>query len=722
MCAPSSRLDERRRIEFLEYAMIMATAAPRTAPFPRRAAIALIVAIAVLVATLAARVGAGRGSVDWPVHGGTDLEQRYSPLAAIDRGTVGRLGLAWSFELPTSRGQEATPIVVDGVMYVASAWSHVDALDAATGRSLWSYDPQIKGRVGFDACCDVVTRGVAVADGKVFLGALDGRLIALDQRSGKPLWTVQTTDPEKPYTITGAPRIVGNKVVIGNGGAEYGVRGYVTAYAIATGQQVWRFYTVPGDPSKPADGAASDNALRRIALPTWAGHWYDYGGGGTAWDAIVYDPELHQLYIGVGNGSPWNWKIRSDGKGDNLFLSSIVAVDPDTGRYKWHYQETPGETWDFTATQPIVLATLKIGGSDRKVLMQAPKNGFFYVVDRTNGKLISAKAFVPMNWASGVDMKTGRPIENPAARYFGKPFAMQPSGLGGHSWHPMAYSAQTGLVYLPTYDFAMMYGDDPKFHYRPGVWNNAIDSALLEAPDDPAALRKGTAGFKGRLVAWNPVTQTEAWSVPHEMLQNGGVLATAGGLVFQGTGAGRFEARDAATGRLLWSHAATDGIIAGPISYAIDGVQYVAVLAGYGGGFGLGEGVDHPVVRPNGRVLVFRLDGKATLLAAAPAVPPPPVTVPAAFTQAQVDSGRLLYTQHCYRCHGAGAQSTGVLPDLRRSGALGDAAAWHAILIDGALEQQGMVSFAKWLTPAQIEDVRAYVALKAKIVAQDAKR
>ena len=668
-------------------------------------------------AALSGMVIAKDSSVEWPVHGGTDLEQRFSPLDQVNTDTVGKLGLAWSFQFDSNRGQEATPIVTGGVMYVSTAWSKVYALDARTGRQLWRYDPKVAGRVGFDACCDVVTRGVAVSDGRVFLGALDGRLIALDAKTGKPLWSVHTTDPAKPYTITGAPRVMGDKVIIGNGGAEYGMRGFVTAYSTATGKQAWRFYTVPGAPNAPPDGAASDAILKKTALSTWYGHWYEYGGGGTAWDAIVYDPELHQVYIGVGNGGPWNHKVRSDGKGDNLFLSSIVALDPDTGAYKWHYQENPGESWDFTASQPMVLATLKIDGKERKVLMQAPKNGFFYVIDRTNGQLISAKNYVSMNWASGVDMATGRPIENPAARYADKPFAMQPSALGGHSWHPMAYNPNNHLVYLPTYQFVMMYGNDPDFTFHPGTWNTAVSSVLQEAPDDPVAFKNATSSFQGRIVAWDPVAQKEVWSVAHPSLQNGGVLATAGNLVFEGTGAGRFEARRASNGELLWSFQARDGIMAGPVSYELDGVQYVAVVSGYGGGFGIGEGAEHPISRPNGGVIAFRLGGDATLPAATPVAPAPLNPPTELFTDNEVNDGRLLYTQNCYRCHGAGAQSAGVLPDLRRSGALADRVAWGAIVNDGALESKGMVSFKRWLKPEQVEDIRAYVALKAKIAA-----
>jgi quinohemoprotein ethanol dehydrogenase len=665
------------------------------------------------MATIAV-MSCARTSVDWPVHGGNVEEHRFSTASQIDRGNVAQLGLAWSFEFDSNRGQEATPIMIDGVIYVSTAWSRVYALDARSGRQLWRFDPEVPGSIGFVACCDVVNRGVAVSAGRVFVGTLDGRLIALDAKTGSPVWTVQTTDRGKPSTITGAPRVAGDSVVIGNGGAEFGVRGYVTAYAAATGKQLWRFYTVPGDPGAPPDGAVSDTILKEVALPTWAGRWYEFGGGGTVWDAIVYDRQLDQLYIGVGNGSPWNHKIRSDGKGDNLFLSSIVALDPKTGAYRWHYQQTPGESWDFTATQPIVLADLKIDGRDRKVIMQAPKNGFFYVIDRTDGKLISAENYVPTTWATSIDPKSGRPVENPAARYRDKPFVMLPSALGGHSWHPMAYSPQTGLVYLPTHHFGMMYGQDPRFVFRPGYYNPGISDELQVPPDDIAELKRATTSFEGRTVAWDPVAQREVWSVRHASVQNGGILATAGGLIFQGTGTGEFQARDARNGRLLWSFDARNGIMAGPISYDLDGVQYVAVMAGYGGAYGLAEPADKTMARPNGRLLVFKLDGSAKL-------PPTPewnrpfLLVDAEFSNREIDQGRLLYTANCSRCHGGGALSGGVLPDLRRSAALGDRDLWHSIVLDGALESTGMVGLAKWLRPEDAENIRAYVAHKAKL-------
>ncbi|MGL4541634.1 MAG: PQQ-dependent dehydrogenase, methanol/ethanol family, partial [Polymorphobacter sp.] len=412
---------------------------------------------------------------NWITHGGSYNEQRFSRLTDVNDSNVGKLSLAWSYDLDTNRGQEATPLVIDGVMYTTSAWSKVFALDAATGKELWSYDPQVPGDRGHSACCDVVNRGLAAFDGKLFLGTLDGRLIAIDAKTGKPVWSVVTVDQSKPYTITGAPRVIKGKVIIGNGGAEFGVRGYVSAYDSKDGKQLWRFYTVPGDPAKGPDGAASDAAMEK-ARGTWFGdNFHKMGGGGTVWDAIVYDQELDQLYIGVGNGSPWNHKIRSQGKGDNLFLSSVVALNPETGKYLWHYQGTPGETWDFTQTQPIILATLKIDGADRKVLMQAPKNGFFYVVDRTDGKLISAKGFVPQTWTTGVDMATGRPTEVPSARFDTADALVLPSAYGAHNWHPMAFSPKTGLVYLPAQEVPVLYSTDPKWKYVPGAWNVAVD-------------------------------------------------------------------------------------------------------------------------------------------------------------------------------------------------------------------------------------------------------
>jgi quinohemoprotein ethanol dehydrogenase len=656
---------------------------------------------------------------NWMTHGGTYNEQRFSKLTQINSENVGQLGLAWYHDLDTNRGQEATPLIIDGVMYTTTAWSKVVAMDAATGKTLWTFDPEVSKDRGHSACCDVVNRGLAAYDGKLFLGALDGRLIALDAATGKVVWSTVTVDQSQPYTITGAPRVVKGKVIIGNGGAELGVRGYVSAYDAATGKKLWRFYTIPGDPAKGPDGEASDAVLKAKAGDTWFGNYWKAGGGGTVWDAIVYDQDLDQLYIGVGNGSPWNQQIRSEGKGDNLFLSSVVALDPNTGKYLWHYQGTPGETWDFTQTQPIILADLKIDGVDKKVLMQAPKNGFFYVIDRRTGKLISAKNFVPQTWTTGVDMKTGRPVEVEGSRYNKAAFVVAPSALGAHNWHPMAFSPQTGLVYLPAQEVPMQYETQPGYKHNQGAWNIAVNALALAPPNDPATYKALRAMLKGQLVAWDPVTQKEVWRQQYDGPWNGGVLATAGNLVFQGNAKGKFQAFDAKTGKKLWNFDAQTGVIAGPVSFKVGETQYVAVMAGYGGAYALSTGYTDGPVRPapNGRVLVFKLGGNAKL-PAPPVETLPPANPPATvFTAAQIAQGGAIFENNCGICHGAGARGGGILPDLRRSAALNDAATWQAIVHDGALKANGMVAFSPWFSPDQVEAVRGYVGEQAKALA-----
>jgi quinohemoprotein ethanol dehydrogenase len=652
--------------------------------------------------------------VDWPTYGGTYLEQRFSPLTAIDSGNVKQLGLSWFGDFDTGRGQESTPLVVDGRMYVTTAWSKVRAYDAATGRLLWAYDPKVSGRVGFRACCDVVNRGAAYDDGRVYVGTLDGRLIALNASTGELLWSRMTVEPSKPYTITGAPRIVHGKVIIGNGGADYGVRGYVTAYDARTGAQVWRFYTVPGNPNAKPDGEISDAILKTGARATWAGDFWKLGGGGTVYDAIVYDPELNQLYVGTGNGSPWNHRIRSAGKGDNLFVSSIVALDPDTGRYLWHYQEAPGETWDFDATQSIVLADLTIEGRPRKVLMQAAKDGFFYLIDRNDGKLVSAEKFVPVNWASRIDPISGRPIEEPGARFAQAPFVASPGSAGAHNWQPMSFSPVTGLAYIPAQELPFLYANDRKFQIRPGGWNTGVDMLAAVPPDSPAAQAAIKASLKGRLLAWDPVHQRAVWKVEYPGPWNGGVLSTAGNLVFQGTADGHFDAYEASSGQLLWSFAAETGVMAAPISYSVGGRQYVAVVAGYGGAIPLAlPAFDGTHSWPNGRVLVFALGGRTQLPAftGAPAPANPGTDTWPAQTLAR---GRDLYGINCLGCHGMGTLSSGVVPDLRRSGALASREAWQRIVIGGALSNAGMVSFEKYLSSDDAEAIRGYVANEAR--------
>lgn len=652
---------------------------------------------------------------DWVTYGGTFDEQRFSRLTKISDANVGQLGLAWSYEFDTNRAQETTPLEYDGVLYATSAWSKVFAFDAKSGNLLWSYDPEVPGDAGGDGCCDVGNRGAAIYDGKLYFGTFDGRLIALDIKTGKPVWSVLTVDRSKPYTITGAPRVVKGKVVIGNGGAELGVRGYVTAYDAETGKQAWRFYTVPGNPADAPDNAASDDVLASKAAPSWSGKFWEAGGGGTVWDSIVYDQELDQLYIGVGNGSPWNHKIRSEGKGDNLFLSSIVALDPDTGKYLWHYQGTPAESWDYTHTQSIILATLDIEGKARKVLMQAPKNGFFFVIDRTDGKLLSAENYVAVNWATGYDMKTGRPIENPQARYDKEGSEVViPGALGGHNWQPMAFSPKTGLAYIPAQDALFGYDNPADYKYRPGRWNTGIGSIGAAAPDDPAEFQKIRNMLKGSLIAWDPVKQKAAWTFDYDAPWNGGVLSTAGNLVFQGDTKGNFRAFSADTGKVLWTTNVGMPIMAAPVTFEVNGDQYVAIAAGYGGAYALtGAFNDDPGPRPNGRLLVFKLGGTAVMPEVAKLAFGPPNPSTETFAAGQVERGKARFQMDCWMCHGPGAVSSGVAPDLRRSGAVTDSEMWQQIVMGGALKDRGMMSFAKFMTPQDAEDIRAYVSERA---------
>ncbi|MBI1199566.1 MAG: PQQ-dependent dehydrogenase, methanol/ethanol family [Phenylobacterium sp.] len=661
-----------------------------------------------------ARIAAADSNAEWLSYGKGYSEQRFSPLDKVNAGNVGELGLAWYAQFDTDRGQEATPIEVDGVIYTTTAWSKVFAFDAVTGKQLWAYDPKVEGSKGFDACCDVVNRGVAVWKGKVYVGVLDGRLVALDAKTGQPVWTAQTTDPKKPYTITGAPRVIKDKVLIGNGGAEYGVRGYITAYDAATGKQAWRFFMTPNPEGKP-DGAASDKVMAEKAAATWSdGEWKQTGGGGTPWDAIAYDPDLDIVYIGVGNGTPWNHVKRSGGKGDNLFLSSILALKPETGEYVWHYQTTPGESWDYTATQQIILADLKIDGQDRKVLMQAPKNGFFYVLDRATGALISAKPYVDsITWATGVDMKTGRPIETPGARYEKAAVMQVPGPLGAHNWQPMAFDPKTGLVYIPTNVTPFAYTDDKGRGYKEGAWNVGVDFLANALPTDEATLKAVQALVKGQLVAWDPIQQKPVWKVDHPYFWNAGVLATAGGLVFQGTAEGDLGAYDATSGKKLWSYKTGNGVIAAPMTYELDGQQYVAVMVGVGGGGQISAPASMPT-RPRlpGRLLVFKLGGKATAPAFdAPA--PPPFEVAGLSSTGDAQHGFALFHQNCQVCHGPNA-SGAWLPDLKRSPMLQTADNWKGVVIDGASASRGMASFSRFLSPQDAEDIRAYVITEAK--------
>ncbi|NNE41295.1 MAG: PQQ-dependent dehydrogenase, methanol/ethanol family [Marinicaulis sp.] len=657
-------------------------------------------------------INANASPGEWLSHGRTYSEQRHSPLDEISTANVGELGLAWSFDLGTSRGIEATPIVRDGIIYVTGSWNIVHARDAKTGAEIWSFDPEVDRTRASIMCCDIVNRGVAIWGKKVFTGTIDGRLIAIDAKTGEKAWDINTTDNSKPYSITGAPRIVKGKVIIGNGGAELGVRGYVTAYDVDTGEQAWRFYTVPGN---PADGF-EDSAME-MAAETWNGEWWNVGGGGgTVWDSMAYDPELDLLYIGVGNGSPWNYQIRSNGEGDNLFLSSIVALRPDTGEYVWHYQTTPGETWDYTATQHMILADMEIEGATRKVIMQAPKNGFFYVLDRETGEFISANNFVPVNWATHIDPATGRPVEVAAARYPGKtPHLQMPAPLGAHNWHPMAYNPNTGLVYIPAQEGLWIYGEVEDFEYKEGAWNTGTNFMYATLPDDDAKFKALVAAAKGQLIAWDPVTQSAKWAVDYPDPSNGGVLSTDGGIVFQGTAGAEFVAYDAASGERLWGYPTQTGVVAAPVTYEIDGEQYVAVAVGWGGAYVLAYGGPLPTnsAAKVGRLLVFKLGGDAELPAldvAAAEPPPPPASTASAET---IAAGFEAYANFCISCHGDEVMSSGLVPNLRHSALLHDIDAWNMVVREGALAQNGMASFRELVDEETSAAIREYVIAKA---------
>lgn len=638
---------------------------------------------------------------DWPTYGLDYSETRFSKLDQVGRENVARLGLQWTYDLESSRGVEATPLVVDGTMYVTASWSVVHAVDARTGRRLWTFDPQVPRSYGSRGCCDVVNRGVALYRGKVFVGSFDGRLIALDASTGRPVWEKDTiTDRGRAYTVTGAPRVYKGNVLIGNGGAEYGVRGYVTAYDADTGEQKWRWYTVPGDPSKPFENEAMERAA-----DTWdpAGKYWEAGGGGTVWDSMAFDPALNLIYIGTGNGSPWSRELRSPGGGDNLYLASIVALDADTGKYVWHYQQTPGDNWDYTSTQPIILADLEMAGEVRKVILHAPKNGFFFVIDRTDGAFISADHFVDVNWATGYD-SDGRPMEIAAARG-DVPYDSIPGPYGAHNWHSMSYSPETGLVYLPAQNVPLNLADDKDWKLdaslpgRPHAglgWNLGMLAGTPSANNTPF----------GRLIAWDPVARKEAWRVEQVSPWNGGTLTTSGNLVFQGTADGRFVGYDAVTGDPLWESPVGTGIVAAPMSYEIDGVQYISIAVGWGGVYGLSQRATDR--QGPGAVYTYALNGNMTL-------PEPAryqlnsLVAGVEYDSTHVQEGLMLYVSNCIFCHGVPGVDRG--GNIRNLGYVSADVLKNldAYVFDGPFVEQGMPDFSGKLSGDEVEKIKAFI-------------
>ena len=639
---------------------------------------------------------------DWPSYGLDYAETRHSRLAKITADNVKDLGLVWSYDLESTRGVEATPVVVDGVMYVTASWSIVHAIDVRSGKRLWVFDPQVDRSKGYRGCCDVANRGVAVWQGKVFVASYDGRLFGLDAATGSKVWEQDTiVDRKMSYTITGAPRVFKGRVIIGNGGAEYGVRGYLTAYDAATGKQAWRWFSVPGDPAKGFEDPSMAKAAK-----TWdpAVKWWEAGGGGTMWDTMAFDPDLNLMYVGTGNGSPWARSTRSPAGGDNLYLSSLVALNPDTGKYVWHYQETPGDNWDFTATQPMILADLKIDGAARKVILHAPKNGFFFVIDRTNGKFISAQNFVEVNRATGYD-KSGRPIESNIARTADRPREIIPSAFGARNWHPMSFNPATGLAYMPVQGIPLTLADNKGWKFNAASplephsnlgWNLSMYVNAEPPKSKPY----------GRLIAWDPVAQKEKWVVEHVSPWNGGTLSTAGNLVFQGTADGRFMAYDARDGKKLWEAATGTGVVAAPSTYEVDGQQYVSVAVGWGGVYGIAARATER--KGPGTVYTFAIGGKA----------PPPGFVEykmnallqgVPYDKAQYEAGTALYVSNCAFCHGVpGVDRGGNVPNLGFSSSetIGALDKW---LFNGPATKNGMPDFTGKLQPADVPKLQAFI-------------
>ncbi|HKT77044.1 MAG TPA: PQQ-binding-like beta-propeller repeat protein [Sphingobium sp.] len=650
-------------------------------------------------------------SVNWSAYGGDDNEQHYSPIAQITEQNVGKLGLVSSYDVDTFDSY-TQPLAVNGIIYFASGLSVMHAVDARTGKLLWQYDPDVASqpeakwrmRAGWG------TRGIAYKDGVLFTATREGRLIAVDAKTGKPLWSVKTLDEAEGGYITGPPWVAGDKVVIGFGGADYSpVRGYVTAYDIKTGKKAWRWYVVPGDPAK-----GFENKAMEAAAKTWTGEWWKWGGGGSVWHAMAYDAKYDRIYLGTGNGFPWNQKIRSPGGGDNLYLSSIVALDAKTGDYVWHYQVNPENSYDWNDAMDIELADIMIGGRKRSVLMHAPKNGFFYAIDRETGKFIQAGEFSRQNWAKRIDPVTGKPELNPEAAYTnGSAFMMYPFPNGAHGIQAMSFSPKTGYSYIPVMEGGRVVTDPANlkdWHYKPGMMVNTG----LGAP--PANMVPPTASSK--LVAYDVANNKVAWSVPQPGVFNGGTLATAGGLVFQGTNDGNLNAYSAVTGRKLWSYPAQNGILSAPISYTVGGKQYVSVITGFRSSFPNVPNWDYR--QQQRRLLTFAIGGAKKLPAFAPVDEPIQDDPSFMVDPDKAKIGAAIFNTSCVICHGSGMMAGGAAPDLRKSAVPLDAETFKSVVHDGALMARGMGSFAQ-LTDAELEGLRHYIRQRARETAPKGK-
>ena len=666
---------------------------------------------------------------EWFTTGRDGHGSYFSPLADINAGNVGRLGFAWQYQLGTNRGLEATPVVVDGVMYFPGNFGRVYALDAATGAEKWVYDPQVDGQWGRYACCDAVNRGVAVWQGRVYVGALDGYLHAVDAASGKRIYKVDTLperDPKHPYTLSGAVVIAGDDVIVGSSGADFaGVRGYVAAYDARTGAFRWRFYTVPRDPKE----GPQDQPHLVKALATWdPRHRWDAGSGATVWDGISYDPELKLLYVGTGNGAPYNIREAGRAGGDDLYAASILAIRADSGELAWYVQTTPGDRWDYDSAAKMILADLDLGHGPRKVLMQAAKNGFFYVIDRVTGEVLAAHQFVYVNWTLGLDPQTHRPRPNPRAEYTTGPKLIFPGMAGAHNWHPMSYSAVTGLVYIPALEAPMVYldsGNRPAglvegMFTVPGLMPEAYDpkslASLFGALPPLETLSRGipsAARSRGVLRALDPKSGRIVWEQASPTSWDGGILSTAGNLVMQGDAMGQLSIYAADSGRLLTRVDLGSSVMAAPITYRVRGDQYVALLAGYGGGnLAVPLPVGSAAYRYGnaGRVIALKLGGgavpKPSPLADVPFAEPS--SRPTA-TATEIARGERLYNRYCSRCH---IFDRAILPDLRRMSPETDQL-FYEIVLNGAYVAKGMGRWDDVLSRADAEAIHSYVREKA---------
>ena len=653
-----------------------------------------------------------RDGRNWLAFGRTFSEGHYSPLTDVNADTVKRLGLAWSLDLDVTNSITA-PLAVDGVLYVGAGHGVIHAVDAKSGKLLWRYDAHAMQANGKKLRVAWGIRGIAFWKGRVYAGTSDGRLIALNAKDGTLAWSAQTVDPADGATITGAPRAFNGKIIIGFSGGDFSpLRGYVTAYDAQTGKQVWRFYVVPGKPGTK-DGAASDSVMEKAA-GTWTGEWWKYGGGGSVWNAVTYDADFNRLYIGTGNGTPMNWKIRSPQGGDNLFIASIVALDADTGRYVWHYQTTPGDSWDYDSANDMTLVTLKIDGQDRKVILHAAKNGFIYVIDRENGRVLSAEKLGTVTWADHVDLKTGKPVLTPGAKYEHQGILLWPSFQAVHHWPPQSYSPRTGYVYEPTLEMPAEFGDTgvDLTHYAPRLRTGDYTGLSVGSGDVPA-----DAGHSV-LKAWDPIGKHVVWKVETPGVSNGGTLATGGDLVFQGLADGYFHAYSARDGQDLWSFFAGVAVTGVPITYSVDGRQYVTITSGPLGGSTAAFGSISarwgwdPRVHPR-RLLTFALDANAKL----PPTPPRKPALPLEAPEFKVDVEKAKQGEHeyarCTLCHGMGVVAGGIAPDLRASPVLLSAEAFTHVVRDGALAPRGMPQFAE-LSDGQLDALRHFVRQKAR--------